>query len=445
MKLEEFAQAFREAAPYIHHLHGKMVVLAVSSSVIKSGNFSKLVEDVALMNRLGVKLMVLYGIRAFLEDEKDVAKIYHRDRRVTDRKTLERVKEISGRILCEFESRLSSVWTGLGGESHTIGVASGNFVQAKPLGVIDGVDMGYSGSVRNFHKERIANELDSGSIVILKPLGYSVGGEAYNISMPELASDLAITMGAEKLVFLNKEEGVLDANGEVVGNVTISDFEEKTKNPQGPAVERLYPYIKNALNHGVKRVQIVSGLRDGALFGELFTQKGEGTSFKLDAFSHVRKAGVEDIPSILRLIEPLVSAGNLIGRDFEYLENHIGEFSLLHYDDVLVGAAALKRFKDDPKVAELATLVVDEKKRKRGHGDTLFEWVRRRAVEEGVETLYALTTKTEDWFRERGFKEANFEELPKERREEYKANRRNSKVFRLDLRGGANEGGKMPQ
>ena len=81
-------------------------------------------------------------------------------------------------------------------------MAGGNFVTARPRGVVDGVDMQYTGEVRRIHAEAIRQRLDAGELVLLSPLGYSPTGEIFNLTLEDVAAETAIALGADKLIFL---------------------------------------------------------------------------------------------------------------------------------------------------------------------------------------------------------------------------------------------------
>ena len=92
-------------------------------------------------------------------------------------------------------------------------IACGNFITARPLGVIDGVDMGYTGTVRKIDAEEIRLRLDGGAVVLISPLGHSYSGKTFNLSMCETAQEVAMALQAEKLVFLTEETGIRRADG----------------------------------------------------------------------------------------------------------------------------------------------------------------------------------------------------------------------------------------
>ncbi|MCL2644858.1 MAG: GNAT family N-acetyltransferase, partial [Betaproteobacteria bacterium] len=102
-------------------------------------------------------------------------------------------------------------------------------------------------------------------------------------------------------------------------------------------------------------------------------------------------------------------------------------FSVVEYDGMLVGCAALYRFSGD-NAAELACLAVTPEHRRVGLGEQLLRRIEQRAQYDGLDRLFVLTTRTAHWFLERGFEETGPEALPIQKRELYNFQRR-SKVF----------------
>ena len=123
--------------------------------------------------------------------------------------------------------------------------------------------------------------------------------------------------------------------------------------------------------------------------------------------------------------------GTLVRRSRERLEAEIERFTVVEYDGVLVGCAALYPFIDE-RAAEMACVAVVPEHRRAGLGEMLLKRIESRARAIGVERLFVLTTRTSDWFRERGFRQAPPEELPRQKREMYDVSRR-SKVFMKTL------------
>ncbi|MBO7080474.1 MAG: amino-acid N-acetyltransferase [Neisseriaceae bacterium] len=434
MSEASFSAIFREAAPYIHYLRGKVVVLAMSTHVLRAENFSLLAQDIALLNSLGVRVVLVHGIRGFLEKEESLADQYNQGYRITDENMMQSIKQYCGAVRLDIEAALGMGF--LHAPAHTVklSVTSGNFISAKPLGVLNGIDMQLTGQVRKIDTESMKACLDRNQLVLVSPVGHSLGGVTYNLSMPDTAAEIAIALKAAKLLFLTRASGIAGENQQIQLNLSANEaMGHMEKYKQHPDAQRMFPSVLHALRNGVHRVQIIDGTIDGNLLKELFTRRGVGTSLAHITFTNIRPAVARDIPDLLQLIEPMVEKGILLPRTYDDIESHIHEFFVAEYDDLLYGCAALKHFADDEKSAEIACLAVSSSGRGRGYGDLLLERIEEEAKKQDIHRLFALTTQTADWFIERGFQETTPDTLPALRLAQYQDNKRRSKVFIKDL------------
>ncbi|HRL34280.1 amino-acid N-acetyltransferase [Uruburuella suis] len=437
MNLSEFfVRDFREAAPYINYLRGKTLVIGIAGSLLEGATLRTLAADLNLLASLGVRLVVVHGSRSqisALAEARGHTPQYHNGRRITDETTLTHAKQACGMLRCDIEAALSIGMTTATQRSRALAIAAGNFVSARPLGVIDGIDMGYTGRVRKIDTESIRQRLDSGALVLISPLGHSLSGKTFNLSMGDIAEAAAIALAAEKLIYVVEQEGILNEHGTLISNLSAQEARELLDNQRAqPNQRRLLQSAVNAVEKQVQRTQILSGRQDGSLIRELFTRHGAGTSVARAAFMTIRQAQSSDISAITTLIRPLEDEGVLLRRSREYLENHIGEFSILEHDRQIYGCVALKTF-EPSEAGELACLVVSPEAQDGGYGELLLEHLLANARARGIRRLFALSTHTGEWFIERGFQAAAVADLPEERQQEYHQSRRQSKVFVYSL------------
>ncbi|KMN83566.1 amino-acid N-acetyltransferase [Chromobacterium alkanivorans] len=430
MLTREFVLSFREAAPYINAYRGKTFVLAVSGETLQDGEFSSLAQDINLLVSLGVRIVLVHGIRPQIEGllkRHGIARLFHRDRRVTDAATMDVVKQAAGATRCDIEALLSMGMPNSPMHGAHLRVAGGNFVTAQPLGVLDGVDMQYTGQVRRADGAAIRARLDHGELVLLSPIGYSLTGEAFNLTMEELATHVAITLKAEKLIFVIEQRGVM-LDEELISTLTAQQAEDLLASGRlQDDVSAYLPYAIRATREGIPRAHLISRHADGALLVEHFTRGGNGTMIARDPLVRVRNASIEDIGDIIGLIQPLEEQGVLVKRSREHLEVEIGEYSVLEHDGKIYGCVAMHSFAD-AGTAELACLAVAQDKRDGGFGEMLLKHVEYQARTQGLQSLFVLTTQTAHWFVERGFAEADKSALPLARQQFYNYQRR-SKVF----------------
>ena len=432
----DFVHWFRSAAPYIHGFRGKTFVIAFGGELVADGGFVQLAHDVNLLNSLGVRLVLVHGVRPQVEarlTENGTAIRYVNGLRVTDDAALACVKEAAGTVRVEIEALLSLGLANTPMAGADIRVASGNFVTAQPLGVRDGVDLLHTGEVRKIDAAAIRRRLDQHDIVLLSPIGYSPTGEIFNLSLEDVATQAAVELAADKLIFLMNTEGVPDKGRTIHNALTVNEarqvLERAKKLPED--VTYYLPCAITACTQGVKRAHLISRHRDGALLSELFTREGVGTLVTPAPLETLRPATIDDVGGILGLIEPLEREGILVRRSRELLEMEIDRFLVLESDGVIAGCAALYPFPEE-QAAELACLAVSRDFRGRGFGDRLLAEAEKRGKKAGFKQLFVLTTRTEHWFEERGFVECGPDRLPRSKQALYNYKRK-SKVLQKSL------------
>jgi amino-acid N-acetyltransferase len=436
----DFLAWFRSVAPYINAFRNKTFVIAFGGEVIADGKFVEFVHDLNLLATLGIRLVLVHGARPQIESrlaERNLQTLYVKGMRVTDAATLQCVKESIGRVRVEIEALLSMGLPNSPMANASIRVASGNFVTARPVGVIEGIDLMHTGEVRKIDTAAIRSRLEQGELALLSPLGYSPTGEIFNLTLENVAAEAAIALKAEKLIFLMDTGGVEEnpsgPETSLSRELTVAESKALLQRSDEHAARlsddtQLYlPFAVHACESGVARVHLISRHVDGAVLQELFTHGGIGTMISEGPLQNLRSAKIEDVGAILQLIEPLETDGTLVRRSRELLEMEIDRFVVIEHDGMIIGCAALYPFPDD-KAAELACLTVHSDYRSTGCGDALLKNIETRAKAQGSMKLFVLTTRTAHWFVERGFLETDVGELPKAKQGLYNYRRR-SKVF----------------
>jgi amino-acid N-acetyltransferase len=175
-------------------------------------------------------------------------------------------------------------------------------------------------------------------------------------------------------------------------------------------------------------VHLISYEQDGALLRELFTHDGVGTVITQESLENIREARPDDIAALIALIEPMEEEGILVHRPRELLEREIDHFSIMLHDGIIVGCAALYSHSEDE--AELACLAVSPEQREWGYGEQLMTRIIKRAKRMKIKRLFVLTTRTEHWFVERGFKVGTVDDLPAAKRDMYNYQRRSKVLFK---------------
>lgn len=423
----------RQAAPYIHAFRGRTFVIAFGGEVLESGSAQALIHDIALLDSMGIRLVLVHGARPQIDAEMRMRGLepkFHKGLRVTDADALECVKRAMGVTRIEIEALLSQGLPNTPMAGAFLRVTGGNFVTPRPVGVVDGIDFQYTGAVRKVIAEEIQADLAQENVVLITPISASPTGEIFNLAWEEVAEAVAVAVQADKLIYLCDAAGVINAKGALIDALTADEAQKlvgRNLQMQAPEIARVLPSAVRACRSGVGRVHFLDRQSDGAMLMEFFTRDGVGTVMTQAPLARLRDATIDDVAAILRLIEPLEADGTLVKRGRERLEMEVSHFSLVEHDGVVVGCAALYPY-TDAKSAELACVAVMPDFRRSGYGDQLREYIETRAKKMKLKQLFVLTTRTAHWFIERGFVESSVDALPSARREVYNLQRR-SKVL----------------
>ncbi len=430
----QFVAWLRDVAPYVHAHRGRTFVVGFGGELLAEGRATALVHDLSLLHALGIRLVLVHGSRPQVEAQlrlKSVPAQFALGRRVTDAAALECVKEAAGGIRLTLEAAFSQGLPSTPMANSHIHVLSGNFVVARPVGIVDGTDFQHTGVVRKIDVQALRDTLAGGSLVLLSPLGFSPTGEAFNLTMRDVAASAAIALKADKLVLITGADGVRDGAGELQTELSVADTDGLVAGGAlEPDVAGDLADLARACRGGVPRAHLIPARVDGSLLLELFTHDGVGTMITASDLEALREAASDDVGGIIKLIQPLEADGTLVKRPRELIEREIGHFSVLEHDGVLFGCAALYAFAD-AGMGELACLTVDPAYREAGDGERLMRRIEARARAEGLTRLFVLTTRTAHWFLKRGYTMAGVDDLPVSRQRLYNWQRRSQILIKM--------------
>lgn len=425
-----FVEWLRSVAPYIHAHRGKTFVVAIAGEMIAAGGLNALVQDVALLAAMGVRIVLVHGFRPQVEAqlrEKGVPSRFSHGMRVTDGVALDAAQEAAGQLRFEIEATFSQGLPNTPMAGATLRVVSGNFITARPVGVIDGVDFLHTGLVRKVDAQTIGRGLDYGAVVLISPFGFSPTGEAFNLSMEDVASSVAAAIQAEKLVLVTEVPGVLDDAQQLIHELTVAQADgmlAHLPDPQQPTDTAFYlRHAVRACRAGVGRAHVIPFELDGSLLLEIFTHDGVGTMIVDEHLEHLREATADDVGGILRLIGPLEVEGVLVKRDRTEIERDIANYAVLEHDGVIFGCAALYPYPEQ-KTGEMAALTVSPGAQGHGDGERILKRIEQLARARGLQSIFVLTTRTMHWFIKRGFMPVEPDWLPAARRQRYDDQRR---------------------
>ena len=426
--MDRFVKWFRNSTPYINAHRGKTFVICFGGEAVMSADFPHLVQDLTLLASLGVRLVLVHGVAPQLAERLGRAGLdlaYHGEIPVLTAAALQCVKDAVGTARLDIEAGFSCGLPQTPMDGAALRLLSGNFLIARPVGVRNGVDHQHSGEIRRLETPAIRQAMQQGAVVLLSPMGYSTTGEAFFLQSEAVATQAAIQLGADKLIFLEEETGEMAPSRP--GQMDPAQAEARLASTDfAPGRRPAWAGCVQACRSGVRRAHLIPRQQEGALLLELFTRDGIGTLITAGQYDVLREATIDDIGGLLALITPLEAQGILVHRSREQLELEIGNFVVMERDQAILACAALYAFEED--IGEIACIAVHPDYRELGLGHDLLTHLEQRAWARGLRRLFVLTTQTAHWFIEHGYRPGRVQDLPVARQGLYNY-KRNSKVF----------------
>ena len=432
-----FVPWFRSVAPYIHMHRGKTFVVGIAGEAIAAGKLPGIVQDLALIQSMGVRIVLVHGFRPQVNEQlqaKGHAARYSHGMRITDSVALDCAQEAAGQLRYEIEAAFSQGLPNTPMAGSTVRVISGNFLTARPVGIVDGVDFKHTGLVRKVDVAGIMRSLDMGALVLLSPFGFSPTGEAFNLNMEEVATSVASELQADKLIFLTEIPGIRIQHDAPASEDNPIDTElplaaaeallAQISSPQQPTDTGFYlQHCVRACKAGVERSHILPFATDGALLLEVYVHDGIGTMVIDEKLESLREATADDVGGILQLIEPFEKDGTLVKRDRTEIERDADHYTIIEHDGVIFACAALYPY-PEARTAEMGALTVSPEVQGQGDGERVLKRVEQRAKAAGLDSIFVLTTRTMHWFIKRGFVVVDPDWLPDARKRKYNWDRR---------------------
>jgi len=436
----ELASSIREVFAYIARFKGQLFVLKIEDSLLDHPQFPVLIRDIAQLHQAGIKVLIVPGTRRSIDRQLaayEVDSAFHKGVRLTTPEALPLVEQAS----LGAAQRILSHLTANG--CHGI---QGNWVQARGLGIIEGIDYMRTGRIERIQKDIIEKLLHEGFIPLLPPIGWNKLGHAYNISSTELATELCRYLQVGKLFFIGIEEGIRTEGlqrGPRTQELELSDWGMISALDIGQAQEILdrnpqlnyaqIDYLINAIRAcqaGANRVHLISGISQGSILQEVFSSRGDGTMVYANQYASLRQATIDDIPDMLRIMQDYIEKGLLISRTQDDILEKLPDYIVYAVDNAIHGCGALHPYEDGQ--AEVAAIAVGANYRKSGVGETVVRHLITKARQLKLKQVFLLTTQAADWFYQLGFRDGTLDDLPISKRAKYNKER-NSKVLIIPL------------
>ena len=410
----------REVFHYQNRFEGSTMVFKIDYPVTENPCFPGLMKDLALLAKSGFKVIIVPGAKEHIDTvlkQHNIESTYSSTQdgpvRITTSQSISYVEMAAFHVASRFMTFLSG---------SRVDAVIGNFVRARGIGVIDGVDTEHTGTVDKIYTDSLTRVLNLGMIPILPCIGWSPSGKPYNVPSDEIALAVSKALGAIKLFIITAAEGLN------IARLTPKETEDLIK--KGSNFLRELNLALKASQEGVHRVHIIDGRQEGAVLKEIYSNLGVGTMVYTDEYDSIRPLHSRDLPDILRLMEPLMQKGILIRRNPEQIQEKKNNYSVLEIDGSIRACGALIDWGE--KQGEIAAVATDPNYTDLGLGRKIVGFLIEKAKKSKMRRAFVLTTQSQDWFESLGFKEASVESLPEKKRKVYDQVRK-SKVFALDL------------
>ncbi len=298
---------------YVPQFRGGTFVIAVDGLVAASENLANVLLDIGVLHSLNIKVVLVHGAGHQVREmaaARGVAISNEDGTGVTDTATLELSVDAISRLTNKLMQQLTSI--------HLRGVTA-NAITAHPAGVINGVDLGMTGTIDRIDAKGLRSFLEEGMVPVIAPLGHDSKGRALRLNSDAVAVAVGEALGAQKILFLSHDIA-RDAAGDRIQKLSVTEAEGLVEQAGadgslGRRLRSILRFAARACAAGVPRVHLLDGMQDEALLGEVFSNEGLGTMVFSDAYDEVRAARAEDVPAIVSMIRQSVKDEELLLRN----------------------------------------------------------------------------------------------------------------------------------
>ena len=272
--LPENGPPLEEVSKYIEKYKNELIVIKYGGNVFIDRNiFNNFIEDISLLNKLGLSIVIVHGGGPRIKRELDRSNIeskFIRGLRVTDKKIIDIVES----VLVDFNNDIVSSLQKTGSKAASINTKNNNIIEVIP----EAEELGFVGNPNKININIIKDKIKDNIIPIISPLGLGVDDQTYNINGDTAAGAIAKSLKSRRLLLMTNVKGVLDKKKKLIEEISSSEILEMIKN--GTITEGMIPKLNtclDAVNNGVTAVGIIDGREKHSLLFEIFSDKGSGT------------------------------------------------------------------------------------------------------------------------------------------------------------------------
>tara|TARA_A100001011_G_scaffold335437_1_gene364381 strand:- start:427 stop:1275 length:849 start_codon:yes stop_codon:yes gene_type:complete len=263
-----------EVSKYIEKYKNELIVIKYGGNVFIDRNiFNNFIEDISLLNKLGLSIVIVHGGGPRIKRELDKSNIeskFIRGLRVTSKNIIDIVES----VLIDFNDDIVCSLKNLGSEATSINTKNNNVIEVIP----EAEELGFVGIPNKININVIKDKIKDNIIPIISPLGLGMNNQTYNINGDTAAGAIAKSLKSRRLLLMTNVKGVLDKENKLIEEISSVEIKEMIKN--GTITEGMIPKINTCLdsvNNGVTAVGIIDGREKHSILFEIFSDKGSGT------------------------------------------------------------------------------------------------------------------------------------------------------------------------
>ena len=279
--LDEIKKFWPKEAPDINNVpkytkkyKEDLIVIKYGGNVLIDRNiFNNFIEDISVINKLGLSIIVVHGGGPRIERElkkENIQTKFINGLRVTDKKVIKIVEE----VLIDFNNDIVSSLKKKGSKAVSINSKINNIINVIP----NKQELGFVGVPDKINSDTLKDMINKNQIPIVAPLGLDKNNQTYNINGDTAASAIAKKLKSRRLILMTNVEGVYDDRKTLIPEIKPFDLENLIK--WKIVGEGMIPKIENcvdAVENGVRGVVILDGRKPHSILDEIFSDKGSGT------------------------------------------------------------------------------------------------------------------------------------------------------------------------
>ena len=281
INLEEVKKFWPKSAPDINNIkkyvekyqNEKIVIKYGGNVLIDRDIFNNFIEDINILNKLGLSIVVVHGGGPRIKKELDKSNIqtkFIRGLRVTNKEIIKIIEN----VLIDFNNDIVNALKQKGSEAVSINTKTNNIIDVIP----EKEELGFVGIPKKINTDIIKNIIDKNRIPVVAPLGLGKNNDSYNINGDTAAGAIAKSLNARRLLLMTNVEGVLDKEKQLITEISSSKILEMIKDEiiTGGMIPKINTCL-DVVNKGVRGVVIMDGRKNHSILNEIFSDAGIGT------------------------------------------------------------------------------------------------------------------------------------------------------------------------